>query len=343
MFKQYLSKIFIFLALAVAILIPHFVSAHEVYVLSSAEIQTAIHTPSVPFLTVLRENLKLFSFWAFLGIIAVISIFLLSIMRIMEKTFDPFFAKTKAWAPIISRVTVGVSFLAAAYYQASYGPELPLRAAYGSFTPIITIILIIIGLLIIADVYVRIAALVALLFYSIAVYHHGWYMLTYTNYLGEIILLLIVGAQTAVTDGKGFLAKTAKKLKPYGFLILRVFFGIALIYTSFYAKILYSNLALFTVEQYHLTKYLHFEPHFLVLGAACVEILIGLFFILGIEIRATALFLLFWLTQSLLFFGEVVWPHIILIGIPIAFFFYGYDKYSVEGYFFKKGNREPVL
>lgn len=124
---------------------------------------------------------------------------------------------------------------------------------------------------------------------------------------------------------------------------MRVLFGVALIYTSFYAKILHSDLALLTVQKYDLTRYLHFEPHFLVVGAACVEIVIGLFFVLGIEIRFTSLFLLFWLTQSLLFFGEVVWPHIILIGIPIAFFFYGYDKYSIEGHFFKKGNIEPVL
>jgi hypothetical protein len=44
-----------------------------------------------------------------------------------------------------------------------------------------------------------------------------------------------------------------------------------------------------------------------------------------------------------LFFGEVVWPHIILIGIPIAFFVYGYDRYSVEGYFLKHGDCEPIL
>jgi len=328
MLRKYFLSFFLTILLVVIFFTPFLASAHEVYVLSPAEIQIALHTPSVPFLTVLHENLKLFSFWAFLGILAVVSIFLLSIMRIMEKTFDPFFLKTKKWGPIISRITVGVSFLAAAYYQASYGPELPLRAAYGSYTPIITVILIIIGILIITDIYVEIAAFIALLLYAFAVYKHGWYMLTYVNYLGEIILLLTIGF---------------KKLKPYGFLILRVFFGIALIYTSFYAKILYSNLALMTVTKYSLTRYLHFEPHFLVLGAACVEILIGTFFILGIEIRATAIFLLFWLAQSLLFFGEVVWPHIILIGIPIAFFFYGYDKYSIEGYFFKKGNTEPVL
>jgi hypothetical protein len=46
---------------------------------------------------------------------------------------------------------------------------------------------------------------------------------------------------------------------------------------------------------------------------------------------------------SLWYFQESVWPHIVLIGLPIAFFMHGYDKYSLEGYFLKKGRREPVL
>ena len=335
-FLASLFMFFVFIA-------PHFASAHEVYVLSPAEVQAAISTPSVPFLTVLRENIKLFSFWALIGIIVVVSVLLLSINRRVEKAFDPTLAKMKRFAPVISRVTVGLSFLAAAYYQASYGPELPLAATWGSHTPIVVIVLIAIGLLVIFNVWVRVAALIALAFYGIAVYHHGWYMLTYTNYLGEIIVLLILGSAQGIAKGAGYFARLSRKVAPYSFTILRVLFGIALIYTSFYAKILYSNLALDTVMKYHLTNYLHFEPHFLVLGAACVEMLIGTFFILGIEIRATAVFLLFWLTMSLCFFGEVVWPHIILIGIPIAFIFYGYDRHSLEGYFFKKGRAEPVL
>jgi uncharacterized membrane protein YphA (DoxX/SURF4 family) len=126
-------------------------------------------------------------------------------------------------------------------------------------------------------------------------------------------------------------------------MILRILFGTALIYASAYAKIIYNNLALFTVEKYHLDHILGFEPHFLVLGAAIVEVLIGLFFILGIELRFTALFFLFWLTLSLIFFGEVVWPHLMLIGIPIAYICYGYDQYSLEGWLFRKKKYAPVL
>ena len=318
-------------------------SAHEVYVLSPQEIQTAIHTPSASPLTIIEENAELFSFWAFIALLLVFGVFFISITRILETNLDPFFQRTKHWAPFITRLTVGLSFLAGAFYQASYGPEIPLVGSYGSLTPLITALLVIIGILFITNRFTVFASVIALTLFSVAVYHLHWYMLTYVNYLGEFLMLILVG----LSFGK----EIKKKMEPIGFLVLRILFGTSLIYSSLYAKIIHSNLALDTVNftdpshgiMYPLTHYLHFTPPFLVLGAACVEVAIGLFFILGIEIRFTALFLNFWLFLSLIHFGEIVWPHIILIGIPIAFFFYGYDKYSLEGYFFKKGDEEPVL
>ncbi len=318
---------------ALCLSIPGAAFAHEVYVLSPQEIQIAIHTPSVPIMSVIREHLAEFIQWAVFGAVVVLAVFFISIIPALTRRASPFFAKTKPWGPVISRVTMGVSFLAAAYYQASYGPELPLAGIYGAWAPLATAVLVVIGVLIIIDKWVRPAALVALAMFAVTVWFHGWYMLTYANYLGEIVVLLMLGAGV----------HAAKEKVSRSFAILRVLFGTALIYASFYAKILYANLALDTVNQYHLTNYLHFTPHFLVLGAAIVEISIGLFFILGIEIRFVSLFFLFWLTLSLVFFGEVVWPHLILIGIPIAFFFYGYDRYSLEGYFFARDGREPVL
>lgn len=329
-----MKKTFLFLSLCTAFFsIFGIVSAHEVYVLSPAEITQAIHMPPFDMLAVVEQNLHLFTFWAFISILVVFVVFFSSISRFLERKLDPFFTRIKKYAPAICRVTVGLSFLAAAYYQASYGPELPLAPAYGIYTPIATIILIVIGLLIIFNIWTKWAAAVALSMFAYAVYRNNWYMLTYTNYLGEIIVLLL-GIE--VLD-------SAKKLSKYGFLIIRVCFGVSLIFASAYAKVIYNNLGLFTVEKYHLDTILGFEPHFLVLGAAIIEILIGTFIILGIEIRFASAFFLFWLTLSLFFFGEVVWPHIILIGIPIALICYGYDKYSIEGYFFKKDGREPVL
>jgi len=177
-------------------------------------------------------------------------------------------------------------------------------------------------------------------------------MFTYLNYLGEIILLLIlgshrIGVHTKKHDAREtnhFLQRLKERFAPYAFLTLRIAFGTSLIYASLYAKVFHNQLALAVADAYpSLVHFFGLEPHFLVLGAAIIEILIGTFFILGIEIRFTALFLLFWLSLSLWYFGEVVWPHIILIGIPIAFICYGYDAYSLEGRIFKRNGREPVL
>jgi hypothetical protein len=44
-----------------------------------------------------------------------------------------------------------------------------------------------------------------------------------------------------------------------------------------------------------------------------------------------------------MYFQELIWPHGILFGLAIALFLHGYDRYSLEGFFLKKGKREPVF
>jgi uncharacterized membrane protein YphA (DoxX/SURF4 family) len=148
------------------------------------------------------------------------------------------------------------------------------------------------------------------------------------------------------------MGRIATSLAPYSFLILRVCFGISLMYASVYAKFIHNNLALDVANStgliasivphaHTIAEYLGFEPHFLVLGAGILEVVIGFFFIFGLEVRFTALFIEFWLGLSLWYFGEVVWPHVILIGIPIAFLCYGYDTYSLEGWLMRKAQPPP--
>ena len=341
-----------FLISFVALFYPALASAHEVYVLPTRVVENALSTSSFSEWRVLVENVGQFSFWAILVACVVFVVFYFSISDWLEKRLDPLLARLPPFAPVISRVTIGISFIAAAYYQALFGPELPLSGVFAGYEHLMTIVLAVIGTMITLGIYARIAALVALALFGVEVALHGIYMLTYANYFGELILLLILGAHRIAVHHRehdardrsaGFL-RLKEVLTPFAFPILRVCFGISLLYSSLYAKILHNNLALEVAYAYpSLVRFFGFEPHFLVLGAAIIEILIALFFIFGFEIRFTALFLLFWLTLSLIYFGEVVWPHIILIGIPIAFLFYGYNKYSLEGRFFKKDGREPVL
>lgn len=352
------------LVLFVLFFIPAGAFAHEVYVLTPTEVQAGIQTPGFNEVATALSDISQVTFWGFITVLVVFVVFFVSVIRPLERWLDPIFIRARRYAAPVARITVGLSFLLAAYYGATYGPELPLTATFGAAAGLVKILLVVIGTLLIVGAYVRVAAFAALLLFGSAVYFHGVYMLTYTNYLGEIILLLVLGShhgmepQTTVSLARarrhllGFakwVEPVANKLAPYSFAFLRVCFGISLFYASFYAKILHNNLALQVASlplaghTQSIASVFGFEPHFLVLGAAIIEIIVALFFIFGFEIRFTSLFLLFWLSLSLWYFGEVVWPHLILIGIPIAFILYGYDRYSLEGYFFKQGAREPVL
>ncbi|MFA7310025.1 MAG: hypothetical protein WC050_03925 [Candidatus Paceibacterota bacterium] len=328
--------------------LPGVASAHEVYVLAANQIAVDTTEPPFDMIAVALQNMHQFAFWAFIGLLAVFIVFFISILHPVERTMGPFLARMKRRAPAVARVTVGIALLAGAYYQASFGPELPLRSTFGAFTPLITIVLVALGFSMIFNVLTRWSAAIALLLYAVTFYFHGSYMLTYTNYVGEFIVLLI-GAHHGYRFSKSTLDRILNALAPYSFAILRVCFGFSLLFASLYAKILHNNLALQVAtvplagHTFGIAHYLGFEPHFLVLGAAIIEIVIALFFMLGVEIRFTSLFLEFWLMLSLLYFGESVWPHLILIGIPIALFIHGYDRVSLEGRFFSKGDREPVF
>lgn len=331
---------------------PALAEAHEVYVLPPDVIAQALATPSFSLVDVMLANKGAFTFWALITVLVVCSVFAISISRRLEKLFHPFLIKLPQYAPAIGRIGIGLSFLAAGYFGALFGPELPLQPTFGMYTQIVTALLVITGVLITIGLYTRLAAVIVLVLFGIEVATHGTYMITYTNYIGELIVLLVLGAHSVgfehkKTDARKLphsLLELKRALMPYMFPFLRIAFGVSLIFASVYAKVLHNNLALAVTAHYPgMVAFFGFEPHFLVLGAAIIEIVLGIFFVLGIEIRFTSLFILFWLSLSLWYFGESVWPHIILISIPLAFVFYGYDRYSLEGMYFKKHGREPVL
>lgn len=330
------------------LLLPAKALGHEVYVLPPHQVEQAMETPRFDMVQVAVENSAEFIFWTVIACIAVFLIFSLSIVRPFERRFNPKFNKLKKYAAPIVRITLGLGLLAGAYFGASFGPELPAVETFGGGSALAALLAGLVGIMLVCNVYPRIAALIALALFLVNVLDHGVYMLTYTNYVGAILFSFI-----AFRGGKQKLLPSLQKISawmaPYQWLLLRVTFGVSLIFSSFFAKILHNNLALMVANQQlaghplSIAQYLGFDPHFLVLGAAIIEIMIGIFFIVGIEIRFTALFVEFWLFLSLLYFGESVWPHLILIGIPIALFIHGYDKYSLEGLYFKRGKREPVF
>jgi len=353
--KKMLKKPKTLVLFLAGLIAPVFAYAHEVYVLTPEEIKEGLGSKHLNPLSIIAQDENQFLFWFILTLCIISLVFFISISRRLEDAIDPFLIKLKHYAPFIARITIGSALIASAYEGALFGPEITLSFLFGSYASMAQIFLVIIGVLMMLGLYARIAAIAALIFFAVTISRLGIYMLTYANYFGEMLVLLLIGshkfsierminekreckaAHCVVTD------PLYEKFSKYTFLIIRVAFGISLIYASFYAKYLHSNLALQVVLDYNLTNYFPFDPLFIVFGASIIEMLLGTLFILGIELRFTAVFLGVFLTLSLLYFGEAVWPHIILFGVAASIFAYGYDEYSLEGRFFKKKNREPIF
>lgn len=309
------------------LLAPHGASAHEVYVLSPETIAQDLSTPSPSPFGAFSTNRFQFFLWGFIAFVVVSTIFFASITHRLELLFEPYLTRLRPYAAPVARITLGVCLLASAYNGALFGPELSLND-FGAWALLMRVGLCVAGVLVLFNVWTRTGALLSLGLFVFGSIWYGWYMATYLNYLGEILLALLV---------------LRPAYEQYAFLALRVCFGASVAFAALYAKFLHSNLALSVISQYDLTQFFHFDPLFIVLGACIIEVLMGIFFIVGFELRHTSLFFLFWIFLSLLYFGESVWPHLVLVGVNVALFMYGYDKWTVEGKLFNRGKLQPFL
>lgn len=325
--------------------------AHEVYVLDTASITTAMQATSPNPFAAIAGNEGLFIFWGFVSFVVFSTVIAASVFGVFEKKLSPLLFAAKKYALPIARITTGLSVIAFAASGHVFATELWLSTMFGSATQLAQMVLITCGLMLVLGVYTRYAAYVLLGLYVWAGYTFGVYVLTYTDFLGAFALLAMLGAGIWSIDSvynlhghePKALSRLHARLSPYAFPFLRICFGWGVLFASVYAKFMYSELAYQVVVQYDLTRFFPFDPLFVVLGALIIEFLAGLMLIFGVAVRWTLVFLAFWLTLSLLYFQELIWPHGILFGLAIALFLHGYDKYTLEGYFFKKGTHEPVF
>lgn len=323
-------------------------SAHEVYVLPLDVIHTAMTNPSPDPFGAYSGNEFSFFFWAVVALVMISTVAAATFFRLFEARSLPYLMSLKKYALPVARLTAGISTLSFGLAAALYGTEMPFSSLFGSASTFMQGFFILAGAAITLGVFTRPFAILLSLVYVYAGYIYGWYVLTYTDHIGLYILLILLG-------GGGFsvsrrfrinemqMPNFVERLRPIAFPVMRACLGFGVLFASVYAKYLYSSLALNVVTMYHLTRYFPFDPLFVVLGALIVEFLIGLLIFFGVAIRWTLIFLAIWLTLSLLYFQELIWPHIILFGLAISLFCHGYDRYSLEGFFLKKGRSEPLL
>lgn len=332
------------------ILMPLSVSAHEVYVLTPETVEAALAANWQNPFSAYFGNEYHFMFWGLISFITMTTILAASLFRLFERQAGPFLSYIKRFSHPVVRITIGLCLIGFGTTQCLFGTELPFQELFGAGSSAAGIIMTLMGISLIAGLWTRYIALTMIALYAYALSVHGAYILTYTDHLGAYIFLFALGAgrwsvDHSLATGKlsARMQRLSHALTPYVFPILRVGFGFGVMYAAIYAKFLHSELALQTVIQYHLTDYFAFTPLFVVLGALIIEFLAGLMLVLGIAIRWTGLFLIFWLTLSQIYFGEQWWLHLVLFGLGLALFCHGYDRYSIEGWLLKRKGSEPIF
>lgn len=146
-------------------------------------------------------------------------------------------------------------------------------------------------------------------------------MATYLNYYGELIALVIFGSYVLSVDNKLFgISPLVKKYQNLEILLIRITYGISVMYPAITLKIFHPAVIVEIVNKYHMNQ-IHWlfpqDPLLISLGTGLAQIVVGLLIIVGFETRYAS-FVTFWLyLLSVLFFKEAVWPHYILLALAL--------------------------
>lgn len=328
--KRFLALLWFF-----PLLLPLQAYAHEAYVLPADQFNQGLKTYSQNPLRPLFENTYIH---ATLGITwCIIIVYLLSLLWSASKpaeSIDGYIKKTKHLGPFIIRLTLSLTFLYAAQSNVILGPEIPLTTLPGGF--IIRFLLFLMAFMLFLGVLTEVAAMIGLLIFLYILPYFNLYLVTYANYFGELLVLFLFGSRFLSVDTLFFGHKLFfSHLKKYLFLeipIVRILYAVSLIYAGISIKFLHQDISIAVYNQYRLVTVFHAPATYIAAGAGLSEIAIGLFLLLGFAQRLTIIVSVIFITLSLLYFRELLWPHLILYGISFSLFINSADVYTLDSY-----------
>lgn len=321
-------------------LIPATVFAHEAYVLSGEQYARASMDRSFSFGDALyySENGVLF-----FSIAGAVSLLLIVNFLFRHSQFGRFLddgLEKLAWVgPLIIRLSLAFTFFFSGTYGVFFGPELPLSSFAGGEG--MQLLFIVLSGLLFVGLWTEFAALLGAILFFMGMMQIGGYSLLYAPVIGACAILFFWGSPRWSLDA--FLGEK-KKINPDSFMlapvIVRFFFGTMLVYSALAIKVLHPAITIAVVEKYRLTQvplFANLDPLMLVFLFALVEFFMGVFIIAGFEMRLTVFFSLVVTTLSLIFFRELLMPHILLYGTALALFVSHDDRFTIDTFFDNHG------
>lgn len=329
------KKFLTFFAFLSFFFFPRFASAHEAYVLTRQEFQQGLmQTTSNPLGPLFMPSYRMITLFITLCVIISYICVVLWSTTSWAGVLDKVIKRAKSVGPLIIRISIAASFFYAAQANAILGPELSLTAMAGG--DVIRFLLFVLALAILLGLFTEVAGFIGLCLFCYTTYYAKDYMITYANYLGELLVLCLFGSRFLSLDllffGKKLWFSGLEKWKTIEVPLVRVLYGIALMYAGWNIKFSHQEISVWVYNQYHLNNFFHASAGYIAAGAGVAEIIIGLFILFGITMRFTLLISLFFITLSIFYFREMLWPHFMLYGISFSLFINSADQFSIDRY-----------
>lgn len=310
--------------------------AHEAYVLTPVQV-IADKSQKVVVWGTLRNshNLKLLIIFT-LATVLLLGLALFFKSRPVFQKIGKRIDKATVFAPDLIRVVFGASLIVSAQHHSVFGPELPIDTfAYHQF---IAPFMYLSGVMLILGIWIKQFAIATTLFWIFLLADKGWYMLTYLNYLGEAVALILLSKHKLSLAAFYNHPKksTDTAMQEWSMPVARILFGLSLAYAAINIKFITPAVPLDVAVSYDLARYFHLDPLFIVLGAGLVELMIAGLFIVGLLQRINSLLFIGFIVLSLAFFKESVWPHYLLLGLAAGIFLHKPDKLALDSRLFNK-------
>ncbi|PIT98305.1 MAG: hypothetical protein COT71_01400 [Candidatus Andersenbacteria bacterium CG10_big_fil_rev_8_21_14_0_10_54_11] len=309
-------------AAAVTALVPAAAAAHEAYVVEQSYFWEELHRP---FSTHAVDALKdphntAVTAYITVGVLLLLTANFLFRRTRFGRTLHAYPERFARFGPMFVRAAIAGALFFSAASNSFLGPELSIN--HFAHPGLFRIGLLLISIMFAVGFLTELAAAIGLLLYAGAAKIFGAYVLTYANYLGELIVLLLFGMRRWSLDAAVFgkLSRVREQYEKYESVIVRMLYGFALVFAGITVKFLHPDITIKVATDWHLTQFHWLFPSdslLITFGAGLAEVAIGMFIILGFEMRLTVVISLFYITLSLLYFRELVWPHYLLYGISL--------------------------
>lgn len=234
------------------------------------------------------------------------------------------------WAPgalSIASIGFGLAFIIFAIKGFVFAPNLP---ALGNIGYLMLSIELVAGILILLGFYERIGGLLILVLFVLGINEYGGIeMLDTLEMIGFVFYIIIIGRPKWKMRDWNFVKHFSHKIHAYGLPILRVGTGLNLIVLGFTEKILNPSLTENFLSNYtwNFMQKLGFEGftnYYFGFSAGVVEILFGVFFLLGLVTRVTTIALAVFLVTTLYLLGPIeLIGHLPHFSIAIVLFVLG--------------------